>query len=97
MLNTKKYLQLDGEKVKFVHYKPFDQKHGLHKTEAELTKTGVLVDEIPQPEAIDGKAAVMCYNAEKGVYYIYEDVTESVSIEALNAKLDYIGMMTGVL
>lgn len=48
----------------YVHYKPFDEKYGLHKTEAELKKTGYLVDSLPTytGEIPEGKVPELRYN-----------------------------------
>lgn len=63
-----------GLRVTFQHHKPFDAKDGLGKTEEELLQIGALVDEIPEPEQIEGKEAVLYYNPETNtVYYEYID------------------------
>lgn len=42
------YIETNNEKaVVFTHFLPFDGVYGLHKSEAELRKTGYLVDAIP--------------------------------------------------
>lgn len=48
----------------YIHYKPFDKKYGLHKTEAELLKTGYLVESLPiyTGEIPDGKVPELRYN-----------------------------------
>jgi hypothetical protein len=63
-----------GLRVGFVHNMPFDEEYGLGKTEDELRQIGALVDEIPEPEQIEGKMAVMYYNPQTNrVYYEYID------------------------
>lgn len=63
-----------GLRVGFVHNMPFDEVNGLGKTEEELRQIGALVDEIPEPEQIEGKIAVMYYNPQtNSVYYEYID------------------------
>lgn len=48
----------------YIHYKPFDEKYGLHKTETELLKTGYLVESLPTytGEIPDGKLPELRYN-----------------------------------
>ena len=97
----KKFITLDGERVMLIHHMPFDSVNGLGKTEEELSQMGVLLDEIPEPEQINGKIPVAYYNETQGFYYLYEDAPAAPAtmddVEALNAKTDYIGMMAGVL
>ena len=58
-----------------VHYIPFDEVYGLGKTEEELLQEGYLVESIPEPEVIEGKAPVMKYDpATNTVYYEYVDI-----------------------
>ena len=97
----KKYITVENERVMLIHNMPFDPVNGLHKSEEELLKTGVLLDEVPEPEQIEGKIALPYYNAEKGFHYHYEDApagpASTTDIDALTAKLDYLGMMMEVL
>lgn len=93
----KKFIALDGERVTLIHYMPFDSINGMHKTEAELAQMGVLLDEIPDPEQIEGKIPVACYNATDGFHYIYEDapVTTDDRVAALeDAMLEMMGVNT---
>ena len=63
-----------GIRVGFVHNLPFDEVHGLGKNEEELRQIGALVDEIPEPEQLENKIAVMYYNPQtNSVYYEYID------------------------
>lgn len=97
----KKFIQVDGERVLLIHNMPFDPVNGMGKTEAELLTMGYLLDDIPDPEQREGKIALPYYSPEKGFYYAYEDAPAGPAttddIRQLNAKLDYIGMMTEVL
>ena len=97
----KKYIQLDGNKVTLIHNLPFDPVDGLGKTETELLQTGVLLEEIPEPEQRQGKIALPYYTPAQGFYYEYEDApagpATTADIEALRAQIDYVGMMTEVL
>ena len=69
-----------GLRVGFVHNKPFDKVHGLGKTEEELRQIGALVDEIPEPEQIEGKIAVMYYNPQTNSFY-YEYIDRPLTPE----------------
>lgn len=71
-------------KVEFIHYMPFSPKHGLGKTEEELLETGVLLDEIPEPEQIDGKMPVAYYTPEKGFWYEYVNVEPTEQLYTLD-------------
>ena len=76
---SKKFLKLEGNKVTLIHNMPFDETHGFHKTEEELLRDGILLDEVPEPENIDGKIALPYYTPEKGLYYEYEDAPQEPS------------------
>lgn len=68
------FIQFDGNGNElFKHFKPFDPKHGLGKTEEELREIGVLVESIPEPEQIAGKEAVLKYDGTS-LYYEYVDI-----------------------
>lgn len=97
----KKFITVDGERVMLIHNMPFDPVNGLGKTEEELSKMGVLLENIPDPEIKEGKIPVPHYNAQKGFYYVYEDAparpADMNDLAELSAKIDYVGMMTEVL
>lgn len=59
-----------------MHRAPFNPTYGLNMTKEELeTNNGFFVDEVPDPEMIAGKRAVMKYNSDTGrIYYEYETV-----------------------
>lgn len=44
-------------RVTFIHSMPFDPVNGLHKSEEELLKTGLLVDQITEATPQPGKTA----------------------------------------
>lgn len=67
----------ETSKVNYIHYMPFDGKHGLGKTQEQLEQEGVLVDSIPEPQIIEGKNPIMYYSKEKGIFYEYEDIPKS--------------------
>ena len=69
----KKFITVDGERVMLIHNMPFDPVNGMGKTEEELSKMGILLDNIPDPEIKEGKIPVPHYNKQKGFYYVYED------------------------
>lgn len=65
-------------KVNYTHYMPFHEKHGLGKTKEELEQEGILVDSIPKPEQIEGKAPILYCNPEtKELWYEYEDIPKT--------------------
>lgn len=68
------YIQTTNEQVTFVHYMPFDETYGLHKTEAELLQDGYLVDAIPdyEGEVPDGKIAELHYNGTEFSYVLVD-------------------------
>ena len=100
---SKKFIQVDGNRVMLIHNMPFDPVNGLGKTEAELNQMGVLLeeDQITEPEKRPGKTALPYYTTEKGFYWAYEDApagpASSDDIQALEAKIDYMGMMLNVM
>lgn len=61
-----------------MHRNPLDPKVGLQTPRDELEKTGYFVDEVPEPEMIDGKYAIPKFNADtKKVFYEYANVPMS--------------------
>lgn len=87
-----------GLRVTFRHYKPFDEKDGMGKTEEELLQIGALVDDIPQPEQIPGKEPILYYNPENNtVYYEYEDkpLTPEERIAQLEQAILELTMLLG--
>lgn len=60
--------------INFVHYMPFDEINGLHKTREELEQEGYLIDSIPELETPEGKVPVLFFNpTTKTVFYEYVD------------------------
>ena len=87
-----------GLRVGFIHHMPFDLRNGMGKTEQELLQIGALVDDIPEPEQIEGKNAVLYYNPEtNSVYYEYIDrpLTDQERIEQLEKAILEITMLLG--
>ncbi len=68
------YVEIVNNEVGITHLKPFDEKDGLGKTREELEQTGLLLESEPVPEKIEGKDAVLKYNATtKSLYFEYVD------------------------
>lgn len=64
--------------IGFIHYFPFDKNHGLGKTKEELEQEGILIENFPEPEQIEGKHATMYWNPiDKNVFYEYKDIPKS--------------------
>lgn len=62
-------------KVNLVHNMPFDSTHGLGKTEKELEISGVLVDEISDPEDKKGFIPIMYVDIiTKDIMYEYVEI-----------------------
>lgn len=68
----------ETKRVENIHYKPFDEKYGLGKTQEELVKEGILVEFIPEPIQQEGKEAILYVNiTTKELYYQYVDLPKS--------------------
>ena len=64
--------------VEFIHYSPFDDKHGLGKTKEQLDLEGVLVSAPPASIPRNGKQSIMKYSTEtKKIYYEYIDIPDT--------------------
>lgn len=91
------YFQTNSSnQLTYIHYMPFDEKYGLHKTESELKKTGYLVDSLPTytGEIPDGKIPELRYDGRKFSWEIV-DVPEPEPVpeteyEKLRAELESI-------
>ena len=83
----KKFITVENEKVRLIHYMPFDVKEGLGKSEEELLKEGYLLDEIPEPKQIEGKVAMPHYTPGKGFYYEYENDPRSQNMTLVQSVL----------
>lgn len=87
-----------GLRVGFVHNMPFHPEHGLGKSEVELRQIGALVENVPEPEQIEGKVGVLYYNPETNeVYYEYIDrpLTEQERIGQLEQAILELTMLLG--
>ncbi len=85
------YIKIDSNGVVVsVHNCPMHPIWGLGKTEDELLKEGYFIDHIPPADTLEGKCAVMMYNAEtNNLYYEYIDAlpTPKTEIELLQEKV----------
>lgn len=61
-----------------IHCMPFDKNYGLGKTEAELSKNGVLVADLPEPKLAKGKVTGLLLINPKTNALTYELVDEVV-------------------
>lgn len=79
------------EKIGFIHYDPFNEKYGLHKTKEELQKQGVFVDNIPKEEQ-EGKTAELFYNpVTNECFYEYSDAPKG--IPSLEEQINSLGQI----
>lgn len=82
-----------GNRVNFIHYKPFDEINGLKKTETELRQEGFLVESLPTVEEVDGKNIVYFYTETGGFSHEYADIPKTP--EQIQAeKLDQLENQT---
>jgi hypothetical protein len=87
-----------GLRVGFIHHMPFHESNGMGKSEQELLQIGALVDDIPDPEQVDGKVPVLYYNPQSNsVYYEYVDrpLTEQERITQLEQAILEMTMLLG--
>ncbi|GAA0082419.1 MULTISPECIES: hypothetical protein [Clostridium] len=65
-------------KIKSIHFMPFDEIYGLHKSKEEIEREGgVFIEEIPEPEKIKGKSSSRYWNPKtKKIFYEYEDIPD---------------------
>lgn len=76
--------------IGFIHYMPFDAQYGLNKTEEELLKDGVFVNEIPKAEIVSGKNSIMFYNPlTKSIFYEYIDAPKNKE-QLLEEKIELL-------
>lgn len=67
----------NDNEITYCHYKPFSKECGLGKTEEELLQIGYLVDEVPEPEQIDGKFLTLFFTPERGFWFEYADIPKT--------------------
>lgn len=76
----------DG-KVNYRHLRPFDAKYGLGKTEEELLKTGVLIENLPERLPEDGRLQILYYDSTQNTcFYKYQELYLNLD-EAKQAKI----------
>ncbi|WP_291581407.1 hypothetical protein [Clostridium sp. UBA6640] len=80
------YIECDKNRNKLVtlmHAEPFDEEHGRHKSEEELRKTGILIEDIPKAYPPNkGMIWDLFYNEEdKTFLYEYFFLDEAEEIE----------------
>ena len=86
------YIETTNGKVTFTHYLPFDPVYGLGKTEAELKKTGYLVESVPEyaGEVPEGKAPELRYDGTAFSWVMADkpkrEDTQAEKIAALEAQ-----------
>lgn len=81
--------------IGFVHYMPFDNVHGLIKTEEELLQEGQLVELPQEPQPQEGKMPVMYYNPVENIaYYEMEDIPPQPKTreELLQEQVDQLAL-----
>jgi hypothetical protein len=72
------FLKVEEQKVTLIHYMPFDEKDGLKRTQEELEQEGMLIDNLPEVEQIEGKKPVLyCNPNTKEVWYEHEDIQKT--------------------
>ncbi|UAT29493.1 hypothetical protein K7T73_12875 [Bacillus badius] len=70
-----------------IHNFPFDEVHGLGKSEDELKAKGYLVEELPMPNQTYGKKPVLHINPNtKELWYTYEDTPQEKKIAEIEQK-----------
>lgn len=61
-----------------VHHLPFDEVHGLHKTVEELNQTGILVENLEDPNAGEYQSSILHVNPNtKATWYEYVDMPKT--------------------
>ncbi len=85
----------DTKVITFMHKMPFDKVNGMGKSKEELEKTGVFVDECPEPEKKTGFSPVAMYSEEtKSIYYDYKPipVPSDERLDMLEDAINYLIM-----
>ena len=94
------YIQVDEKgSITTTHFAPFDPDYGMGKTEAELLKTGYLVDSIPEFESKDGYIAETRYNVSTKEFYceyVKRPAPAPTEAERLRADIDYLAVMANI-
>ncbi len=73
-----KFTKITDEKyiINSIHFYPFDDVYGLHKSKEEIeNEGGVFIDNIPEPKKIEGKLPSRYWNPKtQKIFYEFEDV-----------------------
>lgn len=88
------YIEVDNNQtVIYENHKPFDEVHGLGKTEEELKNTGFLVEERPNPEQ-NGKGYLLKYDKDSNkLFYTYFSkpvLTTEEKLQQLEQDLGFV-------
>lgn len=94
-----KYIRINKTNdVIYLHYKPFHPRHGLKKSKEELELTGILIDEIPEPEIESNQIANLKFNPDTNtLYYEYVDLPEEPNTNNSQNQLDEIQEVLNIL
>jgi len=91
------YFTTDTEnRVGYTHFRPFDEKYGLHKTADELRETGFLVEVMPtqfEGDVPEGKRPVLCY--DNGFFWNFEDGEYEAPPPTYDELLEAYTILTG--
>lgn len=85
-----------GLRIGYIHNMPFHPVYGLKKSEEELREEGILLDDIPKPERVEGKIPVPYYNPETNTVY-YEYVDRPLTPEEKAEQLEQAMIETSIL
>lgn len=98
---NKIYIKTDStNKITYTHYMPFHEKNGLHKTEEELLQDGHLIDSFDDIIPPAGKSTEYYYDGTTLSHQFIDippvpEMERAVKLDELQAKLDYLAVMTG--
>lgn len=76
--------------IEFIHHDPLNSSYGLG-TEEEVKELvangeGMLLEQLPEAQVLEGKQPILKYDAEKGLHYEYVDVPLTIEQELENTK-----------
>lgn len=98
------YIEIKNSAIVFQHFLPFDKEYGLHKTEAELLKTGYLVESIPAYTGTipAGKMPELHYDGTAFSWTMVDMPAEPLDAQTLKTRLDatdqaIVGLMDQLL
>ena len=82
--------------VTFVHYRPFDEKDGLGKTQEELQVKGYLVNKFPETKPVEGGTEIVKYDKKTEEFAITFTPSPSDEKDVLYSDLVYDSMMKDI-